>query len=210
MRALGVRCDVVACDLTEEGASDRLFEWVGRQTKRLDFYVHNAAATAFKPLLGLKSHNIDKTFNLTLKSYVLNVQHAVDFMKDGGAIVAVSGMDTLKAVPFHGLLGAAKSALETLTAYFAEELAHLGIRANAVNPGFFASESTRKYMGEGYAEAEKVFSLATPFGRLPRLEEVAGVIVFLLSSESSWVAGQTIRVDGGQNFHQPMPRLRDE
>ncbi|MGK5088026.1 SDR family oxidoreductase [Bdellovibrionota bacterium FG-2] len=78
--------------------------------------MHNAAATAFKNLLELKSHRIDKTLNMTIKGFILGVQRAVALMPQGGWVVTVSGMDTLKAVPRHGLLGGAKAALETLSA----------------------------------------------------------------------------------------------
>src|SRR5206468_1429832 len=104
-------------------------------------------ATAFKDLLEIQAHHIDKTFNITVKSFILGMKRAVALMPRGGAVVTVSGMDTLKAVPRHGLLGAAKAALETLTGYYAHELASKKIRVNGVNPGFLATDSTRKYLG---------------------------------------------------------------
>ncbi|MFN8370928.1 MAG: SDR family oxidoreductase, partial [Bacteriovoracaceae bacterium] len=108
-----VNCTIFACDLALEGQAEVLFNEVKQVfNNKLDYYVHNAAATAFKDLLELEAHHVDKTFNLTIKSFILGVKHAVKMMEQGGAIVTVSGMDTLKAVPKHGLLGAAKAALE--------------------------------------------------------------------------------------------------
>jgi enoyl-[acyl-carrier protein] reductase III len=200
------RCVTIACDLAEEGASDRLFDEVAKYSARLDVYVHNAAATAFKDLREIRSHHIDKTFNITVKSFILGVQRAAAMMPkapEGGAIVSVSGMDTLKAVPRHGLLGAAKSALETLTAYYAHELAASGIRVNGVNPGFLRTESTQKYMGAAFEATTSAFAELVPLKREPQLAEVADVILFLASPRSSWIVGQTINVDGGLDFAMP-------
>ncbi|OFZ10864.1 MAG: hypothetical protein A2Z20_03885 [Bdellovibrionales bacterium RBG_16_40_8] len=197
---LGAECEIIACDLSEPKGAEELFFQLEKKSSRLDVYIHNAAATAFKNLLDMKSHHIDKTFNITLKSFILGVQQAVKIMPKGGAIVTVSGMDTLKAVPGHGLLGAAKSALEMLTRYYAQELAAKKISVNCVNPGFFDSESTRKYFGKKMSAACNNYSKHLPAGRMPTLDEIAGTIVFLSSTHASWIFGQTIYVDGGADF----------
>lgn len=200
IEGLGGNCVLIPCDLSEEGASEMLFTEVTKHTSQLDVYVHNAAATAFKNLLELKSHQIDKTLNITVKSFILNLQKIVPLMKEGGSIVTVSGMDTLRAVPRHGLLGAAKSSLETLTAYFAHELASKKIRVNGVNPGFFETEGTRKYLGPAFDLVQGTLTASSPLQRTPTLEEFANVILFLSSSQASWVVGQTWVVDGGFDF----------
>jgi enoyl-[acyl-carrier protein] reductase III len=200
LRLLGVRCETLACDLAEEGAADKLFDEVAKLTPRLDVYVHNAAATAFKDLFEIRAHHVDKTFNITVKSFILGMQRAASMMPGGGAVVAVSGMDTLKAVPRHGLLGAAKAALETLVAYYAHEFAPRNIRVNAVNPGFLRTESTQKYLGPMFEQVNERFTRAVPLKREPALEEVAEVMLFLASKRSSWVVGQTLVVDGGLDF----------
>jgi enoyl-[acyl-carrier protein] reductase III len=203
VRGLGARCEAMACDLSEEGAADKLFDALGGLTTQLDVYVHNAAATAFKDLSAIQAHHIDKTMNITVKSFILGTQRASRLMPRGGAIVTVSGMDTLKAVPRHGLLGAAKAALETLTAYFAHELAPLGIRVNGVNPGFLRTDSTQKYLGAAFEPVNAAFAQTLPLKREPRLEEVAEVILFLASGRASWIVGQTINADGGLDFAMP-------
>jgi enoyl-[acyl-carrier protein] reductase III len=193
-------CETIACDLSEDGTVDLLFDAVEKKTSKLDLYIHNAAATAFKELSELKAHHIDKTMNITVKGFILGTQRAARLMSGGGAIVGISGMDTLKAVPRHGLLGAAKSALETLCAYYAHELASRGIRVNSVNPGFLLTDSTRKYLGPAFDATATAFARATPMGRAPTLEEITQAILFLCSRRSSWIVGQTINVDGGFDF----------
>ena len=203
IRQLGVKCEVFQADLSEEGALNHLFDELQTKTSSLDYYVHNAVATAFKDLLELKSHHIDKTLNITVKGFILGVQRCVEMMKEGGAVISVSGMDTRKAVPRHGLLGAAKSALETLTQYFAHELAHKKIRVNGVNPGFLATDSTRKYLGPAFDQVSAGFVRNVPLRREASLNEVAEVILFLASHHASWIVGQTICVDGGLDFSLP-------
>ena len=78
------QCVMIACDLSEEGASDRLFDELAKHTSRLDVYVHNAAATAFKELREIRAHHIDKTFNITVKAFILGVQRAATLMTEGG------------------------------------------------------------------------------------------------------------------------------
>lgn len=194
------RAEAIQVDLSQEGAADRLFDDYAKRSSALDVYIHNAAATAFKPLTGLKSHHIDKTFNITVKSFILGMQRAAQVMSGGGAVVTISGMDTTRAVPMHGLLAGAKSALETLTAYFAHELAFANIRVNCVNPGFFPTESTRIQLGESFEAVNRMFVESVPFRRMPELAEIAAVVVFLCSERAKWVVGQTIRVDGGLSF----------
>lgn len=204
LRKNSINCHAIQADLAEENGVERLFEGLMRHTDRLDIYIHNAAATAFKDLMELKAHQIDKTFNISIKSFILGLQKAVPMMTDGGTVVSVSGMDTLRAVPRHGLLGAAKSALETLSNYFAHELAAKKIRVNCINPGFFETESTRKYLGPYFESVKAQYAQLTPEGRSVDIEEISNVIAFLCSDYSSWIRGQTLCVDGGFDFTLPL------
>ncbi|BBM82769.1 SDR family NAD(P)-dependent oxidoreductase [Candidatus Uabimicrobium amorphum] len=195
----GGKCTIFKCDLAFPNASEKLFAQIKEHTQTLDFYIHNAAATAFKNLLQMKEHHIDKTFNITVKSFILNMKHVVEMMS-GGAVVTISGMDTLKAVPFHGLLAAAKSSLETLTAYYAHEVAAKNIAVNGINPGFFRTESTQKYLGKMFEKVNNQVCNAVPLKREATLQEISELVLFLCSRKASWIVGQTIKVDGGLDF----------
>jgi enoyl-[acyl-carrier protein] reductase III len=199
----GVKCSLIQTDLSMEGGSDHLFDQVQKHTPNLDIYIHNAAATAFKSLNELESHHIDKTLNITIKSFILGMKRVTPMMKDGGAVVTVSGMDTLRAVPRHALLGAAKSALQTLTAYYAHELGPNKIRVNSVNPGFFETESTRKYLGPTFDLVSSGFEKSVPVQSESPIEDIANVILFLCSDKSKWLVGQTLYPDGGFQFAMP-------
>lgn len=167
---------------------------------RLDMLVLNAAASAFKPLLESNANNIARTFSITLGASLLLAQEAASLMPDGGRIVAISGWDTLRIIPRHGVLAGAKAALETWVRYLAYELAPKGVNVNSVCPGPIEDTAyPRVYGGDqaGYETWRRKRIEATPKGRLGTPVDVAKVVGFLCSSEAEWITGQNIVCDGG-------------
>jgi enoyl-[acyl-carrier protein] reductase III len=181
-----------------------MFQEVQEKIGHLDALVINAAAAAFKPLNSQKDHNMERTFNLTVRGALTAVREATPLMAGRfGKIVTVSGFDSIKYIPYHGMLGAAKAALESLTRYWACELAEYGITVNSVNPGAIDSDSSRKYAGDNWESWEKEWLAATPKKRLGTPQDVAGVIAFLCSPAAEFICGQTIVVDGGITITSP-------
>ena len=199
--AAGGTALTVQADLEDGEAIAAMFAGVGDRFGRLDLLVANAAATAFRPLLDTKDYHVARTFGISVAGFLRCVQEAVPLMADrDGAIVAVSGFDTLRALPGHGTLGAAKAAMEAMVRYLAVELAPRRIRVNAVNPGYIETDSSRFYAGPDYDTRAQEWAAQTPLGRIGRPEEVAGAIAFLCSQEASFILGQTIVVDGGRTL----------
>lgn len=167
----------------------------------MDFYIANAASTSFKPLEDINLGNMDKTFNLVIKSFVITVQQLVPLLKNRDSqILTISGIDTVQYCPNHGLLAAAKAALEVLTKYFCVELAPLKIHTKCINPGLVASDSTRFYMGEVFDEVCKNANQTAPHKGFVEPEDVAKIVLNLLRPEMNWHAGQTLYTDGGLSF----------
>jgi enoyl-[acyl-carrier protein] reductase III len=211
IEALGRRAVAVPLALEEPaqvpGAVAKAAETFGR----VDIFVASAAATAFKPMLEQKPHNIEKTFAISVESFVAAVQGVAPLMKDGGRIVVVSGIDSHQAMTGHGVLGAAKAAVESLVRSLALELGPRGITANAVSPGLLDTDSSRLYITKGlgvpWDDAVARITAATPVRRLGTVDDVASLVAYLASPDASFLTGQTILLDGGLTITSPFQRL---
>lgn len=187
----------IQMDLTDEASVRAAFEEVVAE-ERLDFLVANAAATALKPLLALKMHQIDKTFAISVRHFILMVQLAFPLLeKTGGRIVAVSGADTVGYIPTHGLLAAAKSSLETLVRYLAAELGPSGVTAMGVLPGYIDTDSIRMMTGPIYETLKQTEIETHPLREAASPEDAAEAIALLCLPEARWLNGQIVQNDGG-------------
>lgn len=202
---MGVQAHVEMADLEKPEAIEGLFAGIERRFGRLDAFVANAAATAFRPTLDMKIYHIDRTFNLNVRGFVLSVQQAVRLMPPNGPgrIVAVSGYGSIRYLPGYAALGSAKAALERWVSYLAVELAPRGIAVNAINPGCAATDSADVYFATAGAESQDEVARRTPMGRLTRDGDVAGVVAFLVSPDAAFMCGQTLTVDGGLTLMVP-------
>jgi enoyl-[acyl-carrier protein] reductase III len=198
----------IALEAGDAESRDRAFDLVASELGGLDVFVANAAATAFKPLLDVRPHHVDKTFAITVHGVLFGVQRAAALMESrgGGAIVAVSGYDCVRTVPRHGVLGAAKAAMEMLARQFAFELGPRGIRVNCVNFVYADTDSTRFYAGEGHDALQRDMEHLTPLRGLATAEDVGRAIAYLCSEDARFVTGQTLMVDGGVLLTSPAPQ----
>jgi enoyl-[acyl-carrier protein] reductase III len=208
VRALGRRCIALKADLGEPAELAAALDRLGEQP--VDVLVANAAATAFKPLLDVKPHHLEKTYAITIGAFLQMVQRLAPRMGAGGRIVTISGMDTHRYVAGHGVLASAKAALEALTRYLAVELGPRGITVNAVNPGYVQTDSVDMYLGDeaGRQAFLEEIEGATPLRALGTPEEVAAMVAFLCSADAAWMQGQVIYLDGGIFLHAPGHSVR--
>ncbi len=200
----GVKVFKYAADLSDLDQIKKLHAEILSNHPHLDIFVANAAATAFKPLLDIREHHIQKTLNITVTNFILSVAAFKTRMRPGSKIITISGIDTEKYCVNHGLLAAAKSALETLTRYYAQELASDKIYVHGVNPGIVDTDSMKIYFGSAYEEAKKQMEEMIPKGHLMSCEEVAEIVAFLCSSAADYFTGETLVADGGLGFKMPI------
>jgi len=199
----GGRAITVAADVEQPEDIDALFEAAEEAFGRLDFYVCNAAASAFKPIMELKQHHLDRSYAMNVRAFVLGAQRAVPLMTGGGRIVVLSSYGALRAYPTYANLGAGKAAVEAWVRYMAAEFAPQGINVNGVNGGLIASDSLDYFYGvPGMAPIDTVLR-KIPKRRPGTVQEMAGTVMFLLSPASEYITGQTLVVDGGLSIVAP-------
>ena len=193
----------VAADVEQPEEIDKLFEAAAAEYGRLDFFVCNAAASSFKPIMELKQHHLDRSFAMNVRAFVLGAQRAVPLMDRGGRIVVLSSYGSIRAYPTYANLGAGKAAVEAWVRYMAAEFAPRGINVNGVNGGIIESDSSDYFYNvPGMAPMDTVLS-KIPKRRKGTVQEVADAVEFLLSGASAYITGQTLVVDGGLSVVAP-------
>jgi len=188
------RCFLARANLFYEEEIDKLFQTVKAEVDRLDIFVHCAALGAFKPLKEIKSNQWDLSMSINARAFLLCVQKCLPFMKEG-KIVALSSLGSTRFVPNYGAMGPTKAALESVIKYLAVELAPMGIQVNGVSGGLIQTDSIIKFP-EAASFLQEV-SARTPARRLGKPEDIADVVMFLLSPAARWIYGEIIVVDGG-------------
>ncbi len=196
------RLDMGSVDSIQE-----FFEWLRGDDGPggIDIFVANAAATAFKDLIDQKPHNVDRTFAISVTGFLEATRHCVPIMqaRGGGRLVVVSGGDTRTFGPTHGLLAAAKAAMEVMVQYLQVELAGTGVTSIGVNPGVFHSDGPRLMFGELYDTIMGLVGATSPVGRVPEPAEAAQVIALACTDAAALMTGSTIVADGGDVFAKP-------
>ncbi|MEU5635066.1 SDR family oxidoreductase [Streptomyces rishiriensis] len=197
-RGFAVQADVE----TTEGVTT-LFDEVAQRCGRLDHFVNNAAASAFKSILDLGPHHLDRSYAMNLRPFVLGAQQAVKLMDNGGRIVALSSYGSVRAYPTYAMLGGMKAAIESWVRYMAVEFAPYGINVNGVNGGLIDSDSLEFFYNvEGMPPMQGVLD-RIPARRPGTVQEMADTIAFLLGEGAGYITGQTLVVDGGLSVVAP-------
>ena len=194
-RALGVKAESFAADVSRPEECARLFEEVLAAFGRVDVLVNNAGVTRDSLILCLSEEDFDKVLDTNLKGAFFCCKAAArPMMKQRfGRIINLTSVVGLRGNPGQTNYSASKAGLIGLTKSLAKELASRGITANAVAPGFIDTDMTR-----AMPEAAKAAMNGTiPLGRPGQPEEVARAVAFFASEESGYITGQVLCVDGG-------------
>jgi enoyl-[acyl-carrier protein] reductase III len=195
IRAMGSRALTLRANVAEDEQIRAMMDRIGEAFGKLDILVCNAASGVLRPALEITRRHWRWTMEINAGSILPLVQGAVPLMPGGGHVVAVSSHGAVRAIPNYTAVGASKAALEAVVRHLAAELAPRGIHANAVSAGVVETDALRHFPNR-----EEILARTrerTPAGRLTTPEDVANVVLFLVSPLASMVHGQTIVVDGG-------------
>jgi NAD(P)-dependent dehydrogenase (short-subunit alcohol dehydrogenase family) len=188
--------EAIVIDVARKAEIERLFARVAERWGGLDLLVNNAGVTHAAELDDLTEEDFDRVMAINLKSALWATQSAARLMGPGSAIVNMSSVNAVLGIPNQIPYALSKGAMKQLTNVTALAFAPKGIRVNAIGPGSILTDMLKGIMTDQAAE-DRILS-RTPLGRCGEPEEVAAVAVFLASSDSSYVTGQTIYPDGGR------------
>jgi 3alpha(or 20beta)-hydroxysteroid dehydrogenase len=178
--------------------------WLAAEHGRLDALVNNAGIPFRARLAEIALADFERVLAVNLSGALLGIQAALPLMGAGASIVNVSSVAGLTA-HYPVAYTVSKWGLRGLSRVASMELGPLGIRVNTVLPGFVDTPMT-----ESAPEAFRAANIAeTPLGRTATPEEIAPLIVFLVSDESSYITGAEIAVDGGQTAHAGAKSISD-
>lgn len=175
-------------------------------TTQLEFLSNENLDELSKGFFGLDIEGFRRVFDLNFLGTVLpTMVLAEDMAGRGGSILNISSMNAFRPLTKIPAYSAAKAGINNLTEWLAVHFAKMGIRVNAIAPGFFLTDQNRflltdKETGELTARGHKIID-GTPMGRFGEPDELIGTLLYLLSDVSKFVTGVIIPVDGGFNAY---------
>jgi 3-oxoacyl-[acyl-carrier protein] reductase len=194
IRATGGEAISVRADVSKTAEVKTLFDATITKFGKVDLLINNAGIAIYKLIIETTDDDFDRIFDINVKGVFLTLREAATRLKDGGRIINLSSSVTRLMMPAYGTYSATKSAVEQLTRVFAKEVGQRGITVNSISPG-----PTNTELFTAGKNEETIMRLASmaALGRIGEPEDIARVVLFLVSDEAAWVTAQNLGVNGG-------------
>jgi 3-oxoacyl-[acyl-carrier protein] reductase len=193
----GGKAIAVQADVSKQGDITRLFVETKKAFGRLDVLVNNAGVYVFSPLEAVNEEFFHNQFNLNVLGLLLTTKESLKLFGDnGGSIINIGSIASTMAPPNASVYVATKAAVDGITRSLAKELGARKIRVNSINPGMIETEGvhTAGFIGSDF---QKLVESQAPLGRIGQTDDIAPTAVYLASSDSKYMTGETLQVGGG-------------
>ena len=193
----GGKAIAVQGDVSKQADIEHLFSEAKKAFGRLDILVNNAGVYELGPLEEVTEDLFHKHFNLNVLGLLLTTKEAVKHLgPEGGSVINIgSGASSLRPAN-STVYTATKAAVDAITGVLAKELGPRKIRVNSINPGMIETEGVHSagFIGSDF---QKMVETQAPLGRMGQPDDIAPTAVYLASSDSKYMTGETLLVSGG-------------
>jgi 3-oxoacyl-[acyl-carrier protein] reductase len=193
----GGKAVAVQANVAKRAEIERLFAETKKAFGKVDILVNNAGVYEFVPLENVSDEHFHKLFDVNVLGLILTTQEAAKhFGSAGGSIINISSLASTFTPATASVYSATKAAVDAVTKSLAKELGPRKIRVNAINPGMVETEGVHAG-GFSNGDFQKWMEAQTPLGRIGQTQDIAPAAVFLASSDSAWITGETLLIAGG-------------
>lgn len=193
VKAIGRNVTGVQGDAGNLTDLDRLYETVKKEKGRIDILFASAGIGELAPIGEVTEEHFDKIFDVNVRGTLFTVQKALPLFNDGGSIIMNGSIASVKGFPAFGVYNASKAAVRSFARTWTVDLKARNIRVNVLSPGTIDTG----IFADMPQETKDYFVSMIPRGKIGRPEEIATAALFLASSDSSFVTGIELFVDGG-------------
>jgi 3-oxoacyl-[acyl-carrier protein] reductase len=195
--AKGGKAIAVQGDVSKQADITRLFAETKKAYGKLNILVNNAGVYEFAPLDAITEELFHKQFNLNVLGLLLTTKEAVRLIgSEGGSIINIGSGASSIYPPNTATYTATKASVDAITMVLAKELGARKIRVNSINPGMIETEGIHS-AGLIEGDFRKWIEEQSPLGRIGQTDDISPTAVYLASSDSKYLTGETIRVTGG-------------
>jgi 3-oxoacyl-[acyl-carrier protein] reductase len=194
IHAGGGEAVAVRADVSKTGEVKALFDAAIAKFGKVDLLINNAGIAIYKLIKDTSDDDFDRIFDINVRGVFLTLREAATRLENGGRIVNLSSSVTRLMMPAYGSYSATKAAVEQMTRVFAKEVGQRGITVNSLSPG---PTNTELFTAGKSEEIIKRLAAMAALGRIGEPEDIARVVLFLVSDEAAWVTAQNLGVNGG-------------